>query len=56
MKKLTIDQLVEVHGGDSDIVGFVDGFCAGVGIAALFTGIGTPLAVGCGGWTVMRLF
>jgi hypothetical protein len=56
MKELSKDQLDQIHGGDTDIVGFVDGFCAGVGLVALFTAVGTPLGVGCAAWGAIRLF
>ncbi len=56
MKELTLDQLVSIQGGDADLIGFVDGFCTGVGIASIFTGVGLPLGLSCGGWIVIRLF
>ncbi|MDE0470982.1 MAG: hypothetical protein OXH57_03500 [Ekhidna sp.] len=51
MKELYLREMEVVEGGN-----FVDGFCAGVGIASLFTVVATPVAVGCAAWGVYRLF
>ena len=52
MKKLNVSQMETINGGLFDATGFGNGFCIGVGIVGLFTGVGAPLALGCIVWGI----
>lgn len=58
MKALSSNQMVAVTGGADEGTEFVDGFCAGVGVASVFvslTGVGTAVVAGCAAWGAYRL-
>lgn len=54
MKELSLREMHNIEAkGAAEIA---DGFCAGIGIAAIFTGVGTGVGVACAAWGAYRLF